>query len=219
VTRGRVITVAILLLATAALVIWFLNRAPDPTYHGLRLSEWLTYYNPHLSQENKPQVDDAIRHIGTNALPTILNKLRSKDSFPRRAMIQWEMKNQSFAISDEDLQWEAARAFEALGPVAKSTVPQLIQIFHEQISTNSQMAVLYSLGAIGPDAETAIPLLCQCVTNSATDFRDLSLQSLGQIHSQTNTVVPVLTHALNDPNTSVRTQARIALERFGIKAP
>ena len=141
--------------------------------------------------------------------------LRAKDSFAERV---WKSK-MGIYLTEDQIHYDAGRAFEALGPTAAPAIPELLQIYHQQISLSSQTSALYALGCIGPDASSAIPLLTVCATNPSVEIRMLSVQSLGKIHSQTNIVVPVLTRALADPDNRIRAQAGIALENFGIKPP
>ena len=71
--------IAIVLLALAALVAWVLVLADrEPGWQGRALGAWLRD-----SDADKPEVrasaTDAIRQIGTNALPLIIQRLQHPD--------------------------------------------------------------------------------------------------------------------------------------------
>ena len=92
-------------LALAAVVIvalgsavWFASRAPDrePVYKGKRLSVWLEHYGPgwagcpeDLKTEEARQIEEAVRQIGTNAIPTLLHMLRKKDFAVVSKLLEW----------------------------------------------------------------------------------------------------------------------------------
>lgn len=97
--------------------------------------------------DNKEEVDDAIRHMGTNAIPTLLEMLRSKDTAVKAAAVkQAERANLIWVSLAEERDAEAARGFEILGASAKDAVPTLIEIYGERISPDSQLATSFALG-------------------------------------------------------------------------
>jgi len=52
-------------------------RSREPEYGGKRLSEWVMAYADYTSPtSDSQQIDDAIRHIGTNAIPYLLDWIR-----------------------------------------------------------------------------------------------------------------------------------------------
>src|SRR5713101_6630729 len=95
------IVLAVLLLVVVGTIGWLSLRPDEPMYNGKRLSVWLkgydgsyrsfsgSNYNSGFSNsgfsyvENatgRAEADEAVRHIGTNAIPMLLQKLRAKDS-------------------------------------------------------------------------------------------------------------------------------------------
>src|SRR6266850_2566498 len=54
-------------------VVWAIFREREPTYDGRTLSEWAD-----LSTQGNNEATNAIRHIGTNTFPVILNWLHSE---------------------------------------------------------------------------------------------------------------------------------------------
>jgi hypothetical protein len=81
---------------------------------------------------------------------------------------------------------KAVVGFEALGSSAQPAVPELIKIFEENISADSECETANSLGCIGPAANQAIPALLGGLTNSNYDVRQQIIRTLLQLHAETN---------------------------------
>jgi HEAT repeat protein len=210
---------AVLLAAVGGIILWRVEQRRDPVYRGEPLSQWLEEYDPRILIENKEEVDDAIRHIGTNAIPTLLEMLRSKDNAAIAALIKRAERADLIWLSlAEETDVEAARGFEVLGASAKDAVPDLIEIYEERISPDSQMATAYALGCIGPAAKNAIPQLLEAATNANKGLRPCAIRSLGQIHSEPELSVPAVMRALDDTDQQTRYEAAKALGAFGTNA-
>ena len=55
----------------------------EPVYQGKSLSFWLQGYiqgGSYIGVWPEPEVDEAVRQIGTNAIPALLHMLRAHDS-------------------------------------------------------------------------------------------------------------------------------------------
>ena len=68
--RATIISLAILLISVGTCVLW--PTKPEPSYRGRRLSEWLPGYNAAATANELARTEEAIRHIGTNGLPFLL---------------------------------------------------------------------------------------------------------------------------------------------------
>jgi len=170
----------------------------DPVYQGKSLSEWLRGYD-HDGRGSKlwDAADDAVRHVGTKAIPLLLEKLRQPDGTGNR---------------------EASMAFIVLGAEARSAVPSLIKIYQENHSGDSRRAVEDVFSWIGPEAIEAIPLLLQAATNADMGIRANAAWALGEIHCEAKICVPALIQALKDSDGWTRLSAAHALGKFGIEA-
>jgi HEAT repeat protein len=220
--RLRIIFV-VLIAAVVCGVVWQVSRARGPVYQGKRLSVWLKNYdpNPVTPFATRAEADEAVRQIGTNAIPMLLRLLQANDP-------PWKLK--VFALLDKQrfikinpfhaskLNWEAMSAFGALGPGAADAVPALIEIFERNISKQSRSAAAGALGAIGPAAKSAIPVLLKGMTNSDINLRANLLYALGRIRSAPELVVPVLCDSLKDKRSFVSVCAVQALGDFGAGA-
>src|SRR5471030_2278527 len=74
----------VILTLTLGTVVVFLWPAREPVHHGRTLSDWLPdYYGQawivRLGAVNPP-TDEAIQHIGTNAIPQMLRRIVAYDS-------------------------------------------------------------------------------------------------------------------------------------------
>jgi hypothetical protein len=81
VKRRRVILIllACLMAGVVAFIVWPGEREPE--YQGKKLSEWLTLYSQTFSDESgrkeaHASAAQAVRHIGTNAIPYLLKWIR-----------------------------------------------------------------------------------------------------------------------------------------------
>lgn len=75
--RRKIILIALALLTGVSLAI-FLTRSKQPNYQGKPLTVWLEAYRlpRERNQAAWEEADKAVRHIGTNAIPTLLQMLR-----------------------------------------------------------------------------------------------------------------------------------------------
>ena len=51
------------------MIVWQVLRQREPVYQAKPLSVWLQSYSP---DSDSPEVDDAVRTMGTNVIPTLL---------------------------------------------------------------------------------------------------------------------------------------------------
>ena len=204
------------------------RSSQEPIYRGKTLSQWLEGCDKsHWVGTEWRDSTEAVRQIGTNAIPHLLGKLRQKDSTLKRKL--WSLtQRQNFIrlrispVSAAAQNHKAAVGFEALGPAAQSAVPALIEIFEESISADSQSEAANSLGWIGPAARQAIPSLLNGLTNSNYFCRWEIVRALIQMHAQENPqavsvfvqnnvepdlLVSALAKSLSDPSPDVRITA------------
>src|SRR5260221_656677 len=82
------IILGVFLAGALVLSLWMASRPREPIYEGRPLTSWLERHVP-TSAANPPynspvfrKADDALREIGTNAIPTLLQMIRAKDPPP-----------------------------------------------------------------------------------------------------------------------------------------
>jgi HEAT repeats len=204
-------------------LLWFLaDQVPhDPVYRGKALSLWLQTYDSSSpfgrGSREWNEADEAVRHIGTNAIPALLQMLRERDTDLKVRMAALAQKQRVINIHFVPApvrNIEASRAFIVLGDVAKDAVPDLMKIYDENISLESQSAIEDVFSWIGPAAKPAIPLLLRAANNSNNQVRANALWALGEIHAEPQLCVPKLTQALGDSDAWARTSAAHALGKF-----
>jgi hypothetical protein len=210
-------------LAILGVVSYHLFRVPrEPVYQGKPLSAWLQTYNP-ASPSNRGSpawkaTDDALSHIGTNAIPFLLKSLRARDSSLKLRLVAWAQKQHLIKIhfvpaAERNIQ--ASRAFIVLGNTAKDATPDLIKAYEETEGVEARSAIEDVFAWVGPDARPALPLLLRAATNSNNRVRANALWALGEIRAEPNSCVPALLQGLNDPDPWVQTSAAHALGMFG----
>jgi hypothetical protein len=212
-----VIAPGIFLLGALA---WKVFRTHEPIYEGRKLSSWLETYDWKPYPPNDLDVrkaDAAVRHLGTNAILTLLKMLRTTD--PRwKLQLYGLVQKQRFIkiayISAPFRHNEATRAFNCLGARAESAVLPLVEIYDAGISPSSQTATAYSLGSIGPTAKLAIPSLLRGATNANPDVRASAIIALGQIHADPFLIMPTFLKARRDSNKSVNDAARRLIDTY-----
>jgi HEAT repeat protein len=222
---------ASLVIAVIVGIAWLvLRHPPDPIYKGKRLSVWLEAYDGTGSADlneqqeeirTQQETDDAVRHIGTNAFPMLLDMLQARDTKLKiwaKILMQELFSTKSSHSSAVIRNREAARAFHALGASASNAVPDLVKIYRPYYFPPSQRSIVYSLGYIGPPARSAIPFLLRLAADTNDYAWAQSLYALGEIHSESAMVVPMLTKLLHGPLPSARGVALIDLGKFGTDA-
>jgi hypothetical protein len=240
--RNRVkMAVGVLLVAFLAFIAWKNLYHREPSYKGQTLSTWLW---SHHNGGDPVEVTNAVLHIQTNAIPTLLDmvcRTESSSSFALadwwdRHVIQGHPRLSSWMLY---LSWwkkrgtvladEAALGFEILGSSGRSALPTLVQMYERNVALLAEaapghgrnMAVLAqsqiarSLIAVDPTQESAIPLFVRDATNSNETIRSVAIAALANVHCEPRLVVPALVTSLSDSNVFIRVVASQGLGSFG----
>src|SRR5437868_3068840 len=195
---------AVLLVAIAGVIVWQVLRLRELVYKGKPLSVWLQSYGP---DRDSPEVDDAVRTMGTNVIPALLGMLRAEDS-----QIEVTLAALGFRYTPAKTQHlRAQKGLSALGADASNAVPALIEIYKQNTSPAARQAAANSLVEIGPAAKTAIPALIKSAASTNSDVRAFALYTLGRMALESELVVPVLIKGLRDPDREVRNNAAFGL--------
>jgi hypothetical protein len=213
-TARKRILAGLLLPALVAGMAWEIRRAriSDPMYEGKPLSYWVGDFGPPLQE-----IELAIRHAGTNAVPLLLRLMQARDVKLKRKLMEF-LEGQELIrahyVTAETRHNQAVIGFRTLRAGARSAIPELMRIYEENLSVESRAAVLESLRAIGPDARAAIPLLLRAATNHFDWIRGCAVQALGTMDDQAEVIVPVLINSLDDPDGGVQLFAVEGLDHF-----
>jgi HEAT repeat protein len=219
----------------------------EPALDGKKLSAWLNEYDrsaPVPGFEGDPKMgaraESAVRRMGTNALPWLLQELSAKEVTRGD-----ELPTNFYSGEAIKRRWRAAMACAILGPAAQEATPHLVPLLDDKQTsytaatalggigvgsipvliralTNSHACARESaarvLGLFGAAAQNAIPALVRCATDKDDSVRSFATFSLGQVGQEPGVVVPVLIANLRDADHSTRWNAACALGKFGDKA-
>jgi hypothetical protein len=216
--RKRVhLALTVVLLALAGVAAWLGLREREPVYQGHRLSFWLEILmTPSHADDRVAQ--EAIRHIGTNALPVLIEKLQAQDTWLEQLMLTWA-KNHKFIPfhfkSAYERRNEALCGYKALGPLASGQVPSLIDMLTHDPSPDVRYAAASALGCIGPGARLAVPALLHATKDTDGYVRRCAFWAFGQIRPDPELGVPVLVAGLADSDLHARLGAAYSLGEYG----
>lgn len=161
--RRRLIMLGVL----SGIVLWlaiFWSRS-EPHYHGKSLNDWLRGFESE-TLETRSQSADALRHIGTNALPQLIARLhepvlRNEPAWRRQLRVL--LNKQTFIKVNiprpPDRRVQALAALDALGPMAKGAVPALEELLRQKPPDHRALIVLAGIGS------EACPALTRALTN------------------------------------------------------
>jgi hypothetical protein len=137
----KALVAAVLLVGIAGIAFGVLHLASprEPTYQGKTLSEWIVPFCQQTAkgldapagqrhfQELEP-ARQAVKEIGTNAIPFLIARLNHRESALRRTVRQILEKQHyvRFRLSDPNVSIiRAIRALAILGPAAQPAIPSL----------------------------------------------------------------------------------------------
>lgn len=198
---------------------WFLfhhEKAADPIYDGKRASEWIRELDS-PSPGVSASANDAIKAIGTNAVPQLLIEASSHDSAPKAiaiALIKKQSLLKLHIVSDSDHQSRALRGLCALGTNGALAVAQGLTNSHKWIRHGCvgqwDMCTYYP--------EIVFEPLFDRLRDPEPSIRARAANALGMLHQQPERVVPVLIALLRDHDEWVRCMAALGLDLYGEQA-
>jgi HEAT repeat protein len=232
--RKRFILVPLACGLVAGLVA-FLSRDAEPSYKGKTLKEWINIYcwpdNPTVTdlvprkiffegrdaQQNAAA--DAVRHIGTNAIPTLLDwedkNFRVAWKFKLLAALPKSLQNRHsvnwWLVAQDHYRVERALyGFAILGSNASPAVPELTR---RMMTRNSDSGVSAAI-ALANMGRTGLPALLSALTNTMTPNRVMvarSAASATRASSNDISGIVVLAQCVRDANPGVGCVAAIEL--------
>jgi tetratricopeptide (TPR) repeat protein len=165
--KKRFIVLVFLVIAAVFGSVWLYMRQREPSYNGHPLSYWLEQYNQSGAAWNPDANDpigiesrEAIRHIGTNAIPVLLRMLRTKDSW-LKVQLADSLDRQDyvhFRIIPAEMTWgRAALGFACLDDLGTNAVPALIGLYKNSSFGPQRGAIDNILMTLYPARGTAVP--------------------------------------------------------------
>ena len=201
----------VVLLGLIAVAAFFALRPREPVYQGKRLSVWSRDLDENtLASNSRNRAVDAVRQIGTNCVPTLVDMLQSSDSWLKRKLMELVGKQSRIRFhftTAQERRSRAIRGIEVLGPAA---IPMLIDLLNDKAAMPTAMICL---SRVGP--EVVWPLTCT-LTNEAPQVRSAAIVTLGLLRSNGQAAVPALVERLeSDTDNRVRASAANALGYIG----
>jgi HEAT repeat protein len=210
----------LLLLAAAGLVVWQVLSPKELLYQGKSLGFWLGGRDPFsTTAEERLGLDEAFRHMGTNAVPALLRMLSARDSQMVLKLVGLAQKQNLVSVRYVPAETRRSQAVYGLhGIQTRMVVPAVVQIYEDNTCPPCQIAAADVLADLGPNAEEALPSLLRGLSSTneallAYTAYAIGLISLVRPHPQE--CVPALVRLLNHPSHFVRARVANALGHFG----
>jgi hypothetical protein len=194
---------AAIIIAVAGLIGWaFYSR--EPSYQGKRLSIWVDEYATNYWHNNAgpaAKAQAAVRHIGPDGVPFLLDAIATKPSSLKKKLRQifpqsWHRK---LFLEDKtgDTRKMGAHGVVALGTNAPpDIIPKLMMIITNHPHRDSRHRAASALCSLGPAAEPAIPFLVKCLKSDDPAIRASAAIGLGRVQRQPDVAVPALVNYL-----------------------
>jgi HEAT repeat protein len=198
------IALVVFLIVLGVVIACQVTRLKEPSYHHKALSIWLQSYSP---DADSSEADEAVRAIGTNGIPILLDNLHARDSVLKLKLAVLGMQFTPAATRH----MRAEKGFSALGPEASNAVPAITAVYAQNVSASARRAAGNALVEIGPVAKTAIPALIDSAANTNSEVRAFAVYTLGRLAQEPDIVNPVLLKSLHDPDPEVRYNAAFGL--------
>jgi hypothetical protein len=174
----------------------------EPRYGGRRLSAWVRDAVEHGEGDLEyVRAQEAVRRIGTNALPYLLENIRyetpewmntvgrATEKIPGPFESWW-----SSIIEHRNFGEQASTGFEILGPEAAPAIGGLVSLLDYRDSEDRPAHVLADLGRV------AVPSLLVVLTNRTSDVhqRAEAAFTIGLMETNASDLVGVLEGCLDD---------------------
>ncbi len=190
------------------------KKQTEPSFQGRPLTAWLS--ETRITETGgialSAQAAEAVRAMGTNAIPSLLAKLRSSDSQLKLRMLMLYQKQPLLRFhipTNGERQYAAMRGFRALGLAAKPAFPDIVSLV---LAADDSGQAINSLTEA--DAET-IALLANGLKNPDRKIRLRAVVALAALRQAPTVSLPALTETLKDSDPEVRAQAALALSVYG----
>lgn len=219
--RKHLLIGAIMIATIAMGCVLFFSGDPEPAYAGKSLSAWVDApvgAMPPLKHSS--EAVSAIRAIGTNALPFLVEWIRYEPSDLRvkseprvRSLPSWLLNPLTWRLLYRDIyRAQAAKeAFIALGPAAAPAVPQLHAIFLATSNNSVRANVVLSLVEIGPEAA---PALANIAATTAYGVMIVHHMDRDLYRANLDAFTPILLSYLRGPDVNMASFAATGFARL-----
>jgi hypothetical protein len=213
-------------LVLVALIVVVVRPDGEPSYRGRSLSEWVGFLAPSVEPTAAvKEAEEAIRHIGTNALPYLLKWIQYerppwKNALNRVTGGRLGRYDLLLEYRNDIRARQALEAFREVGPQACKAIPQLIRLMNDPNRSATAQRAAIAIGHMGTNARPELPRFIGLVTDTNTSpwATWLAITALGELKLEPQLVVPALTNCLLSSVNAIRFSAAQALGQFGGEA-
>ncbi|HMC27199.1 MAG TPA: HEAT repeat domain-containing protein, partial [Verrucomicrobiae bacterium] len=153
----------------------------------------------------EPRTREAIRHIGTNCLPKLVQLIRHQDSPFSLKVLSLLQRQSLLKLKIYSADEHRAQAFRALTVLGTDAAPAWTEILlDEHLSVKIRETALLSLGYAGPEA--AVPPLIACLSVTNIVIRTNAAMLLSSFGYKAKAAIPALLSIIgNENDPAVRT--------------
>ena len=208
--RRRIfLLLALAVMVTAGLVLYWTSGPKEPAYKGKRLSKWIRQAQGETEPDGETPTRaaretacNAVQSIGTNTLPYLLSEFTRPISQWRVSFNRWAEEKTSFRFRDEaERIWQAAEGLHILGPDSASALPLLAGYLADP---QRGFAAARAMSGAG---ELAVPYLKSAIAGTNLFAAERALGALGDIAKETESAVPYLVQLVQHTNALIRQRA------------
>jgi len=159
-TRVQIVFAILLIAILAAATLAILHRR-GPAYRGQPLSYWLQQYNQVQDMQRLGPVDEAIRSIGTNALPHLLSDLERSEFATGGMFSRFCFRHPWIKLpfyGEDHSSGAALMALKALRSEARPILPELAKLL-ENSRTSEKASQAFFL--VGPASIPTLEKVCR----------------------------------------------------------
>jgi len=235
--KRLVIASGVFVVAVAAVLFFVMSqprRGSQPVYQGKTLRQWMAVRrmidptNPGLPTPELASAIDAVRQMGTNALPFLMDDLRARDALiwkkiPTTVYVKFRFIRRIRSMGGTGA-WErhqqAVYFLSAMGPLARSALPEIAKCLAHPDTAEGAVDILNFYASNrqmspSPDVTTA---LLKAMINGDRIVRSRAANTLDLLGVNADEAMPALLRALRDPAPEVRGSAAAALH-YRVQAP
>ncbi len=223
----RLIAALIFSGVMVALFAWpFLRMANQPRYQGKPLDYWFMEYcrsslRLDTDEARHQKAGTALREIGTNAVPYLLEMAHAKPESKAKANLISLINDIHFLphqplVGSDVKREEAERALREIKPPARQLLA-LLGNGLKSINERERRQSIYFLGSTGDGIELALPYLESALHSSNYFDRVLAVQSLSSLGPPAAAATPALIEVLRQPGgaNNLARPAAMALGKIG----
>jgi hypothetical protein len=213
--RKRSILVLLALWLVGVVVCWIVTRPREPTYDGRSLRQWLAIAQ-RANDANSGEGAEAVRAVGTNAIPSLLEWIRYDRPWWRveaedLTLRGYSMPGWMHADKEDDLADAALLGFKILGPEAETAIPGLTGILNTARPPAlphwfcfSSLRAVFALRGMGGKAFLPVVFAMTnqpwLVLHYAMDDKQWIRKCATELGTNARPVLPVLVQCLQHPD-------------------